>query len=179
MWSMGMTLLERLRRLVFPDPEALDVLVAAERVPDAGRRQFLKLALAGAAVAATVDIEQLLWTPGKTFLLPAEPAWQTFTITHDCSGYEDWNSLPISPELLTEKYIRPAAQHLAQSIDADIARELARIEHEVTFLKRINREYDDRYPKLAIGDTIEIRLPQRFRPGRVDPRDRRVPVRIA
>lgn len=149
-----MTLLERLRRLVFPDPAALDVLAAAERVPDAGRRQFLKLALAGAAVAATVDLEQLLWTPGKTFLLPAEPAWQTFTITQDC--YSDaWDTcLPMSPEI-AEKYIRPAAQRLSDDLDQMLLRSF---EHSI----RVSRKYADNFDRLKVGDTIQIRLPQQY-----------------
>lgn len=198
-----MTLLDRLRRLLWADstnltyqngPESADpdklgsiipadettaILAAAERVPDAGRRKFLKLALAGVAVAATVDIDKLLWTPDKTFLLPTEPAWQTFTITDDC--YSDaWDTcLPISPELLTERYIRPAVQSLARAIDDDIAHHLARIENEIAFTNRISRQYDDRFD-LKVGDTINIRLPQRFRPRRVDVRDKRVPlVRVA
>jgi uncharacterized membrane-anchored protein len=185
MWSMAMTLLDRLRRLLWADstnltyqnrPESADpdkfgsiipadettaILAAAERVPDAGRRKFLKLALAGVAVAATVDVDQLLWTPDKTFLLPSEPAWQTFTITDHV-----WSD---AERDIAERYIRPAMQNLARAIDDDLAR---------VWVSTINRQYDHRFD-LKVGDTIQVRLPQRFIINdRYDVRDKRVTVRL-
>lgn len=65
--------LERLRAAVFPDAEAAAVLDVAERmnVDGMSRRSFLRAGLLAATVAATVDVEQLLWTPGeKTLFLP-------------------------------------------------------------------------------------------------------------
>lgn len=52
--------------------EAIDT---AERLPAGwSRRQFLRTALVGATVAATVDVERLLWTPGeRTWFLPPAP----------------------------------------------------------------------------------------------------------
>lgn len=65
-------LLARLRSALQPDADAAALLDASERL-DGGmnRRHFLRAALVGVAAAATVDVEQLLWTPGaKTILLP-------------------------------------------------------------------------------------------------------------
>lgn len=61
-----------LDRLLGTAPETADVLDAAAHVPHGmSRRSFLRGALAATAVAATVDVEQLLWTPGeKTIFLP-------------------------------------------------------------------------------------------------------------
>lgn len=67
-----------LDRVLGPSLETADVLDAAARVGSGfSRRQFLRTALVGAAVAATVDVEQLLWMPGeKTILLPElVPCW--------------------------------------------------------------------------------------------------------
>jgi hypothetical protein len=62
--------LARLKAAVWPDTEVADILDAATRVPDGSRRRFLRVALLGAAVAATVDVEQLLWTPKPIVLVP-------------------------------------------------------------------------------------------------------------
>lgn len=59
-------------RLLGTAPETADILDAAAHVPRGmSRRTFLRGALAATAIAATVDVEQLLWTPGeKTLFLP-------------------------------------------------------------------------------------------------------------
>lgn len=170
-----MTLLDRLRRLLWADstnltypnrPESADldklgpiiptdettaILAAAERVPDVGRRRFLKLALAGVAVAATVDVDQLLWTPGKTFLLPGQPEFDEYVITDEVSSDDftsDW-----------------------------FGREGLRIlENKLTVTKMFNRKYDDQFD-LKVGDTIRVRLPQKFN-DHYDVRDQRVTVRL-
>lgn len=64
-------LLARLRRAVFPDPEAEAIIDAAEHVSGVSRRAFLRAGLIAATVAATVDVEALLWTPDeKTIFIP-------------------------------------------------------------------------------------------------------------
>lgn len=42
------------------------------------RRAFLKLLLAAPAIAATVDVEQLLWTPKPMVTVPAMPTGLSF-----------------------------------------------------------------------------------------------------
>lgn len=61
-----------LDRMFGTAPETTAIVEAAERVGSGfSRRQFLRGALAATAIAATVDVEQLLWTPGeKTIFLP-------------------------------------------------------------------------------------------------------------
>jgi hypothetical protein len=60
------------------DPQTAEILAAAARTPaGVSRRTFLRTALVATAAAATVDVEQLLWTPGsQTIWLP--PATHTF-----------------------------------------------------------------------------------------------------
>jgi hypothetical protein len=142
-----MTWFERLRRAVAGDAEGSAIVAASAHVPDLSRRRFLGLALGAAAVAATIDVEQLLWTPSKTFLLPSEPAWQTFTITDHV-----WSDAELD---FSEKYIRPAAQHLADEIDQMYLRAF---ENSVA----ITRKYADNFDRFKIGDTIQIRLPRRY-----------------
>lgn len=77
---------EKLLAAVKGDAEAEGLVRASSRVPDPSRRRFLKTALLGAAVAATVDVDQLLWTPGQqTILTPDE--W--YAQIHD----EAWTAL--------------------------------------------------------------------------------------
>jgi hypothetical protein len=73
-------LLARLRLALQPDPDAAMILDASERLASGiNRRDFLRAALIGVAVAATVDVEQLLWTPGaKTIFLPELPDLATY-----------------------------------------------------------------------------------------------------
>lgn len=70
-----------LDRLFGRTEETTAIIDAAERVGSGfSRRQFLKTALAGAAIAATVDVEQLLWMPGeKTIFLPTFDDYELIT----------------------------------------------------------------------------------------------------
>lgn len=69
-------LLTRLRDAFRDDAEAHAVLDAVAHVPAGlSRRQFLRSALVATAVAATVDVDQLLWMPGeRTIFLPSAPS---------------------------------------------------------------------------------------------------------
>jgi hypothetical protein len=165
---------ERIRRAVAGDAEGTAIVQAAERDTASGisRRHFLRYALAGAAVAATVDVDQLLWSPSdKTILLPGEPAWQTFTITDHV-----WSDAEID---IAERYIRPAAQSLARAIDDDLARIwLENCQQSLKVLSRVNRQYADNFNRLKVGDTINIRLPHRFSGKPVEKRLARAAARL-
>jgi hypothetical protein len=53
-------------RILGDAPETVAILDAADRVSSGiTRRHLLRSALVGAAVAATVDVGSLLWTPGE------------------------------------------------------------------------------------------------------------------
>lgn len=123
--------LDRLRAAVFPDPEAAAIIDAAERA-DTGmsRRSFLRAGLLATAVAATVDVEQLLWTPGeRTILLPERH-----------NGFD-----PFDEDWLGREALRILKRNLALT-------------------GKFNREYDHKFSKLRIGDTVRVRLPMRFDP---------------
>lgn len=67
--------------------EQVKRLLSGDGAPtDPSRRRFLRAALVGSALAATVDVEQLLWTPGeKTIFLPdADDEWiPNYLVTDD------------------------------------------------------------------------------------------------
>lgn len=138
-------LLERLRAGFSGSPDAADVLDAADRLPNGfGRRAFLKTALVGVAVAATVDVEQLLWTPGeKTIFLPT---LDKTVVLLDETVFANYNTL----------------------LDTDwIAKDLLRdLERNLDLVGRFSRQYDAQFSgrRARVGDTVLVRVPKRFEP---------------
>lgn len=118
---------------VTPD-DAADVVRASARVPAGlSRRRFLRTALTATVVAATVDIDQLLWTPGeRTIFLPyAEggPWRDNFLLTDDMIVQEG----------------------------------LAILKKNLTFIATINRQYDEKFSYAGrIGDTVTLRIPRLY-----------------
>lgn len=116
-------------------------------LPDArglSRRSFLGLFAASTAAVATLDFDQLLWTPGeKTIFLP--PAVQTVEVTLEALG--------------------PFGQ-----INMDwVTREALRVlNNELSFAKNINRQYAGLHGSQGqrLGDSVNIRLPQKFTGGK-------------
>lgn len=107
------------------------------------RRSFLGLLTATTAAAATLDLDQLLWTPGeKTFFLP--PPVEVVDVSLEALG--------------------PFGQ-----VDLDwVTRESLRVlNNQLSFAKHVNRQYAGLYGSEGqrIGDTVNIRLPQKFTGG--------------
>lgn len=122
-----------LDRILGTDPETTAIVDAAERVGSGlSRRQFLRGALVATAVAATVDVEQLLWMPGeKTILLPELVD----------GGWDD-NFLPPTPDWVTRETLRLFEKNLA-----------------------LTSKFSCRFDKaFRVGDTVNVRIPQRFTP---------------
>lgn len=78
------------------------------------RRDFLKILLAAPAIAATVDVEQLLWEPKPMVTVPEMPAPMRF----------DGHEFSFTLEEFTEEHLRPSIVELARRIDADIAQQM-------------------------------------------------------
>lgn len=121
-----------LRRLI-PEP-------ARSETAGMDRRAFLRLAgqgALGAVVASTVDVEQLLWTPGeKTILIP------DLTEQWDVKHLDPW---------------RPHRNTFV-SIDWLVQEHLRQLERSLAFAKVVNREYDRVYPRSGakVGDRIRV-----------------------
>lgn len=118
-------LLARLRQSFTAAPDALAIIDDVTRAPHVSgldRRTFLRRALLGAAVVATVDVEQLLWLPGeKTIVIPS-PVDLEGLLTGNCFVTDKW-----------------------------IAREALRLlKRNLSFASSINREYDAAYDEAVI-----------------------------
>lgn len=76
------------------------------------RRELLRLLLA-APIAATLDVEKLLWTPGQMVTVPAMPAWfrvhDSVIFEGDMIDFENYVR-GLTPEDFTrleENWVRP------------------------------------------------------------------------
>lgn len=77
-----------------------------------GRRDFLRLLGATAAVAASAPaLEQLLWTPSTSIVVPSLPYIEVTMSSADLAVDSAW----------MQRHIEAAARALADRIDADIA----------------------------------------------------------
>lgn len=118
------------------------------------RRRFLSWltgTAAGVALAPSLDVEKLLWTPGEKSIflpLPAPPTVQQIDWYYNCSL--------LSPDAISE-----SARAMAARIDELILREyLAICQKSVGLAARVNRDYERHWH----GDAVKIRLPQRWVP---------------
>jgi hypothetical protein len=109
------------------------------------RRAFLKCLGLGVATAVgvsagVIDVEQLLWVPGRTAFFDLGAQGPTFGGIRYCYP-SPW---------LTADWIAKEALPLLQ--------------HNIAFVQQINREYDDVYRTAVanVGEIVEVRRPQRF-----------------
>lgn len=129
-----MTFLEQVRRLLGGVGNH-----AVERgLTDPSRRSFLKAALLGTAIAATVDVDKLLWTPGeRTIFLPY------FDDTIRYNNFVSW-------ELLARDALAVLEKNLT------IAKQVNRA-YDRRFLNA-----------KQIGETVNLVIPMRWDTGAVD-----------
>lgn len=126
-------LIARIKAAVYPDREAADVIAASTFVPDVSRRTFLKAALITTAIVATVDVEQLLWSPSeKTLFLPT---------TEDLLVYG--NSF-VTPDWVTCEALRLLTNNLSVA-------------------SHFNRFYDDSYLAVGETLSVPVVDKRRFR----------------
>lgn len=107
------------------------------------RRSFLKTALLGSVAAATLDVEQLLWTPKTQIVVPD---MRTVSL-----GISDW--VETNREILgAERFVTPEW----------MTREALRLlEHELAFTRILTNPYP--YDGVGcVGDVVKIPKPQRF-----------------
>lgn len=121
------------------DDLALARPVAPPELRGMSRRNFLAAlggTAAGVALAATVDLEHLLWVPGEKTIFIPEPAIEIVEHFNGCFS-ADW-------------FAREALQLLKENL---------------AVASCFNRQFEARvYPTARIGETVQVRLPVIFEP---------------
>lgn len=108
------------------------------------RRRFLLTALAGTVVAATVDLDQVLWTPTPQIVVP-DLTGVDWGAGDDFSAVNHWVETDrhtfVTPDWITQEALRL-------------------LKHELQFSKMLSRSYE--MEGARVGTVLNIRTPARF-----------------
>lgn len=121
------------------------------------RRTFLRGALLASAVAATVDVEQLLWAPKAQIVVPGP-----VRLADQFEVAMDWSREDMGLSAIThvDAEGRPFNTFITPSW---IAREgLAILKDQLQRSGLVNRRYDLGFNGAGVGTTVQVRKPARW-----------------
>lgn len=118
------------------------------------RRTFLKGALLGSVAVATVDVEQLLWTPKTQIVVPGP-----VRLADQFEVAMDWSREDMGLAAIT--HVDAEGRPFNTFITPDwIAREaLALLKDKLQFYSRASGRYDIGFDGARVGTTVQVRKP--------------------